>query len=289
MNEASKWRLAVAQKVAPIIARNPHVQAIMLGGSSSRGWADSYSDIEIGAFWAKPPTDEERMAPIVPAGGIFWELDDYDEEDDIWMEEWGLGGVKMDMRNLTVDRVERIITDVVEQYDTSAFKQATANAVFYGIPLYNALLLERWKAKLADYPEGLRVAMVQANLLYHDWDWVEMLVQREDMVHSYSDFIEAIECMVGMLMGLNRIYHSGTKWLDKLAKGMLIVPHNFASRVNAIFHAQPHEAARMVRTLVLEVYDLVEKHLPGTDVQQVRTSFLRKREKFENAPEGVIE
>lgn len=40
----------------------------------------------------------------------------------------------------------------------------------------------------------------------------------------------------------------------------------------------------MVRVLVLEVYDLVEKYLPGTDVQQARKSFLRKREKFENAP-----
>ncbi len=288
MNKASKWRLAVAQKVAPIIARNPHVQAIMLGGSSSRGWADSYSDIEIGVFWTKPPTDEERMAPIVPAGGVFWELDDYNEEDDIWMEEWGLGGVKMDMRNLTVDGIERIITDVVERYDTSEFKQATANAVFYGIPLHNALLLERWKTRLASYPEGLRVAMVQENLLYDDWAWVEMLVQREDMVHSYSDFIEAIEYMVSILMGLNRFYHPGTKWLDKLTNEMLIVPHDFAVRVKAIFHAQPLEAARLVRSLVLEVYDVVEKHLPGTDVRQARKSFLRKREKSENLPEGIL-
>ncbi len=32
MNEASKWRLELARKVAPIIAANPHVQAVMLGG-----------------------------------------------------------------------------------------------------------------------------------------------------------------------------------------------------------------------------------------------------------------
>ncbi len=32
----------------------------------------------------KPPTDEERVASIAPAGGVFWELDNYDEEDDIW-------------------------------------------------------------------------------------------------------------------------------------------------------------------------------------------------------------
>lgn len=76
LNEASRWRLAIARKVAPLIAANPRVRAVMLAGSTSRGCADSYSDIEI---------------------GVFWELDPYDEEKQIWMEEWGLHGLKMDV------------------------------------------------------------------------------------------------------------------------------------------------------------------------------------------------
>src|SRR5215475_13806234 len=100
MNAASQWRFEVARSVAPIIARNPKVQAIMLGGSASRGNADSYSDIEIGVFWSEAPTEADRLAPIEPCGGEFWELDSYNAEDDVWMEQWGLGGVKMDMRNL---------------------------------------------------------------------------------------------------------------------------------------------------------------------------------------------
>ena len=87
MNEASQWRLEVARFVAPIIARNPHVTAVMLGGSASRGHADSYSDIEIGVFWSQPPTEEDRMSPIEPAGGVFWELDPYDPVEGHWMEE----------------------------------------------------------------------------------------------------------------------------------------------------------------------------------------------------------
>lgn len=51
MNQASQWRLVMARKVAPIIATNPKVQAVMVAGSTSRGWADSYFDIEIGVFW----------------------------------------------------------------------------------------------------------------------------------------------------------------------------------------------------------------------------------------------
>jgi predicted nucleotidyltransferase len=78
MNEASQWRLEVAHYAAPIIARNPKVKAIVLGGSVSRGNADSYSDIEINVIWAEPPTEADRLAPIEPAGGVFWELDPYD-------------------------------------------------------------------------------------------------------------------------------------------------------------------------------------------------------------------
>ena len=68
MNQASQWRLAMARKVAPVISTNPKVQAVILAGSTSRGWADSYSDIEIGVFWTTPPSDEERMDPIAVAG-----------------------------------------------------------------------------------------------------------------------------------------------------------------------------------------------------------------------------
>ena len=50
-NQASQWRAALARQVAPFIAANPDVQAIMLAGSTSRGNADRYSDVEIGVFW----------------------------------------------------------------------------------------------------------------------------------------------------------------------------------------------------------------------------------------------
>jgi hypothetical protein len=139
MNEASQWRLEVARFVAPIIARNPHVAAVMLGGSASRSHADSYSDIEI---------------------GVFWELDPNDPVEAHWMEEWGLGGVKMDMRNLTVDGVERMMNDVLEQADTTDFKQFALSAIQYGIPLYNHALIQSWQKRLA-CPKWIRKRRVQ--------------------------------------------------------------------------------------------------------------------------------
>lgn len=135
MNEASRWRIEVARFVAPIIAQNPKVQAIVLGGSASRGNADSYSDIEI---------------------GVFWELDPYDSVEDTWMDEWGIGGVKMDMRNLTVEGFERA--------DTTEFKHMAVSAIQYGMALHNSALLARWQARLTPYPKALGQALVRKNL-----------------------------------------------------------------------------------------------------------------------------
>ncbi|SRR6266571_470094 len=287
MNEASKWRLAMARKAAPIIATNSRVQAIMLAGSASRGCADRYSDIEIGVFWDGPPSDEERMAHIEPAGGVFWELDPYDEEEKTWMEEWGLGGVKMDVRNLTVEEMERILSDVVEHYDTSEFKQSTISAVQHSIPLYNAALLERWKAKLAHYPEELGWAMVREHSTLYNWCWwVEMLVWREDWPLVSSAFSEAIFQALAMLMGLNRIYHPGFKWMNRLIGKMQIAPPDLAARIKAIFQVEPKVAIQEVRKLVLEVYDLVEKDMPEVDIQNARKVFLHQRPQFEQAPLG---
>lgn len=51
MNDASQWRYKLAQQVAPIYAANPHVAAVLVGGSTARGHAGRFSDIELGVFW----------------------------------------------------------------------------------------------------------------------------------------------------------------------------------------------------------------------------------------------
>jgi len=289
MNDASRWRLALAQKVAPIIATNPNVQAIMLAGSTSRGCADRYSDIEIAVFWSSPPSDEDRMAPIEPAGGVFWELDPYDEEHATWMEEWGIGGLKIDMRNRTIEGMERILSDVIDQYDTSSFKQEAISAVQYAVPLYKAPLIERWKEKLAHYPIELGRAMVRKNLLFYEWCWwMETLLFRGDVPLFYNELSEATFQALRMLIGLNGIYHPGNKWMDRLIDEMRIVPANLAARIKAVFHMETRLAVEEIKNLILEVYNLVDTHMAEVSTTEARRLLVRQRAQFEQPPEGIV-
>ncbi len=292
LNDASRWRLAIARKVAPVIARNPRVRAVICAGSTARGCADAYSDVELGVFWESPPTDAERMAPIAPAGGVFWELDPYDAENDIWMEEWGLGGLKMDVRNLTVTGIERILADVVERYDTAPFKQATLSAVQHAIPLYNTPLVEGWQARLDPYPERLGHAMVRAHLYLYEWGWwLEQVVSRGDWPLVYNALSEATLEALAMLVGLNGIYHPGNKWMCRLIGELRIAPLGLAERIDHLFHtgsSAPIEAGRALRALVLEVYDLIDAHMSAVDTRDARERFLRDRGRFDAPPSGIL-
>ncbi len=70
MNEASLWRRALAERIALVYASNPEVAAILLSGSVARGWADHYSDIELGIYWSRPPTKHVTISKACISDGV---------------------------------------------------------------------------------------------------------------------------------------------------------------------------------------------------------------------------
>src|SRR5438045_7782227 len=102
MNAASQWRLALARHVGGAYAANPKVAAVIVGGSTCRGHADRYSDIEVGVFWHEAPTEEDRRtaaeAAVVAAGlgGEVHYLYPYDPAEEVWEDTLFLGRLAPD-------------------------------------------------------------------------------------------------------------------------------------------------------------------------------------------------
>ena len=67
MNRASQARYELAQRVAQPYQHLPEVAAIFVGGSTSRGHADAYSDIEIGIIWHTLPSETVRQQACAAA------------------------------------------------------------------------------------------------------------------------------------------------------------------------------------------------------------------------------
>lgn len=298
MNEASIWRRDLARRIAPVYADNPKVAAVILGGSSARGCADRFSDIEIGVFWHEPPTDEERLAAVERAGGDLIRLYPYDPAEEVWEDDYMMGraapdalqsGVLLEVPHYTVEFTGRVLREVLEEYDTSDSKQNLIAGVHGGVALYGGDLIARWQAQTAHYPDGLALAMVRAHAqIDHLWR-VEMLLARgNNLPMLYWMYSNIAQKLLRVLIALNRVYYIGFKWLDRQAEGMRIAPPDFAGRIKAVFSDPPAEGGRLLAELAEETYNLVEAEMPEIDVDRLRRILRYKRPPWDRMPPGAL-
>ncbi len=150
MNELpppSRQRAALARSIAHVYAAEPHVAAVILGGSVARGWADRWSDVELGVFWSAPPSESARTEVAIRAGAAHRRV--YPEPTPLGAveEDYEVSQVKVDVTHLTVEATDRVLGDVVERHDPTLIKQVLVAAIHHGVPLHGAPLLRRWRAE----------------------------------------------------------------------------------------------------------------------------------------------
>lgn len=282
MNPASLWRLELARRIAPFYARQPAVQVVEVGGSVSRGCADRYSDIEIGVFWAAPPTDEIRQGVADQANGTDFRSFGFAEDE--WSEEFLVQGVKIDVSHRLVRSMESLLEDVIDRYETDVAKQGLISAVEHAVPISGAALLTQWQAKAKPYPPGLAEAMVRDHLMLGPHIWLEMLAERNSVIELYSLVCIIQKRLLSVLMGLNRVYHPGFKWLDRLVADLPLAPHDLGARLQQVFRLPPAEGVRETRILIEETYRLVEAGLPSIDTTAAWARLNQQRPIWDDAP-----
>ena len=293
MNRSSRWRAALAREVAPIYAAKGNVAAVILGGSTARGHADRYSDIELGVFWRRPPTDGERQAAAAAIDGDLHRLYPYLPEEEVWSDDFYLGrarsgepksGILLEVVHYTTEFVGRTLDEVLEEHDPALLKQNLMAGVVDAVPLYNAALVADWQARAAAYPDGLRLAVVKRYAqIDHFWR-EEMWRARGNLTMLYQSFVEAQQKMLHVLLGLNRVYYFGFKWPAVVAERLERKPPDLLPRLQRAYRVVAAEGAREVATLVEEVYDLVGQKLPEIDVGRLRTIFRYRRPQWEQTP-----
>jgi hypothetical protein len=287
MNEASRWRLELARRIAPGYSDNPKVSVVVVAGSVGRSTADRFSDIEIDVYWHEPATDEDRKRPIERANGeikIFWP---YSEDEEEWGEEYTVEGVSIGISSFLVSTMDRFLADVVDGGDTAVLKQMRIAAVQHSIPLYGSEQVARWREKAAGYSDKLARAMVAQQLDPEElgiWYVRHMLVARDDLLMLYDIFCQMERRILGALLGLNRIYlaHPGFKWLNETAAAMKIAPADVGHRLKQVFLLSPEAGVAELHSLLEETIRLAETHLPGIDLTTSRELIRRQRPVLEN-------
>ncbi len=177
MNEESKQRIELAESLAAVYTSHPDLHAIVLGGSTVRGVARERSDIDLGLFWTQVPSQNARGELV---NGLRGQLTRCIEN----QHRYSIGnprrrgcieiiniqsttdqpGLRLDIEHETVAGTERVISDVVDQYDNSIEKQELLSVIEYGIQLHGHDLVNRWREKMQDYPDVLAEKMVNQHL-----------------------------------------------------------------------------------------------------------------------------
>lgn len=294
MNTASQWRAARARQICPYYAANPHVAAVLLGGSTARGHADRYSDIELGVFWHQPPTDAERQAVANQIPGDLVRLYPYDPAEEVWCDDFLLGrrqpdhpksGVLLEVVHYTTDFLNRTFDAVLQHANPDPLKQNLIAGVVQGLPLHHPELVHHWQARAASYPDDLAIAVVNRYaLIDHFWRWEMWLARSTNLMQLYHAYAQVQQQILHVLLGLNRVYYFGFKWIDVVAAQLRYKPDDLVARLSRVYQVAPAEGARELAALVEETYTLVEQQLPQVNVTWLRSVFHYRRPIWDQAP-----
>ena len=282
----SQWRLDLAKKMAVAYAENPKTCVVMVAGSTGRGTADAYSDIEIDVYYDEAPTEEERVAAVGRCGA---ELLGIAHDEVEWEERMSFGGFPAATSTFLVSTMERFLEQVVDRCDSDLEAQMRLYSVLNAVPVVGEDVSDRWRDKASSYPDGLVDVVLDENLHFvRLFRHANVMIARNDTLALTDGILDVQKRILRALLGLNRIYLSipdPIKRLDEIVGQLRLKPENLGERLRLILRAEGREAIDSLWELVDDVFDLVAEQGVDFDVEERRNNHLiRVRESWDGPP-----
>jgi hypothetical protein len=279
VTEAARWRRQMVRPVLDRYAALDGVDAVMLGGSTARGDADRWSDVEDGVFWHRPPTPEERLA--VAADVRLVNLDGPP-----WDDQLDLGGLMVEVAHTLTQTVEAALDDLLLAGKPDGEVMQLAQGIVDGREVSGprAELVAGWQERVATYPRDLAVAVVRYNgNIEKFWRW-QMFFERGNPLLVAREFVRMTNQLLNVLYALNGRYSGHVLAFKRLdALELRLAPPSLADRLRAVFDQPAPAGAQTLHDLIEETFDLVERHLPEVDVDLLRATFRNDRTPIESA------
>jgi hypothetical protein len=269
MAEPTEQLRALARRITDAYLRHMTLSGAILAGSGARGDADRYSDLDLLLYAEEVPPAEAPAAARreLGAGRAVVLLAHVPNG---FLDQFPLEGVQCQVGVIPLGDVEDELDGLLvdhEGLDTPVAKIATG--LLEGIPLYGDELIARLRARVADYPQGLREAMVRHwwrffPLWYHE----PSLAVRDAPLWRQEELVNAAYALIGTLAGVNSLYFARFEFKRQRAflEKLVLAPPRFAERLESLFALPPAEAVAELGALVLETQAIVQRELPGVDV-----------------------
>jgi hypothetical protein len=272
MIDRNQYLLKLAKRTAEVYIANPKTKAAMVTGSVAERLCDEYSDCEMFFYYDELPSAEElRLARQQNQGSEpLWSVGSLEEG--VFGESYLVNGVEFQIGHETITNWEKEISTILEEFDLSPMMKAMSGTLI-GIPLYGEPLIQQWKARIANYPDGLARRMVEHYLKFFAvWGMQEKLIRRDTTLWYHQILVESAQNILGVLSGLNRLYYTTFQFkrMSRFIMQMKIAPENLADRLEGLFHHPASVAVNELEALVRETVELVEVHMPQIDTASAK-------------------
>ncbi|MCC7361957.1 MAG: hypothetical protein IT317_20905 [Anaerolineales bacterium] len=285
-NPHAEARLALAHQLGAGYAANTKAAVVLVSGSTGRGTADKYSDLELDVYWREPPTADERRQAALAGGAQAVEV--YPYEEDEWAEDIRIGDFHIGTSTFLVRTMEKYLGQVTAAPDGAPLAQIRLSALLHARLLAgDAALVERWRACAAAYPDHLAEVMLRQNLVFAGFGEAEdALAARDDVVLLYDTLTRVERQVLGALLGLNRVYlpNPGFKHAAELIDAFTHKPADLWARLKAAYRLPPVEGVAALHGVIAEVFDLVDRHARGFDTRPYRERLARRRPVWDTLP-----
>ncbi len=172
-----------------------------------RGEADAYSDIDMIVYWDRvdgawletPPLTAKNVRRFT-----FMHLVQVDPR--LYLEQYFVGDVKVDVGHLALDWCEEEISAVVDRLDAMPDRRELLQGLFEAVVLHGPDVVERLRAR-ATFPEALADRLVADHLMFMPpWVLTKHGIERDDLFGYYETLRTALTNLVAVLSAVNRTY-----------------------------------------------------------------------------------
>jgi predicted nucleotidyltransferase len=225
--EQSRRLAELARRIADAVPEDAAVE-IVLTGSVSRGVADDVSDIEMLLVTPEQQSLDECFGLSSAAG----------------LEHLGTWGQQGTPSNKVSGEVDDVPIELIwwprafaeEQVDAlfTGEPTGTGDALAHGISLRTCGLLERWQARLRDYPEELALARIdEAALTWGGFTAAGLLTlaRPTERVAMLERMLDDAKRVLQIVYALNRVWPPTTKRLALRTESLAIKPDRLAERI----------------------------------------------------------
>ena len=315
MSSPSAWRIEFARsRIVPAYAASSNVGAVFIAGSVARGLADRFSDVEVHVFWNDPPSYDERVAIAAAVGGSIEVRGDclptvaehhrliaasagsvgyaWPREAEEWSDLYFVDGVYLDVSGFLCTQMESCLEGLArlrggDVWPPTETAEMLIAAVEDGLLVHGEEVASSWKTRCRPYPEALTLAVVQRNLqVEKDWWAIDQLVTRGERLLVYEVLATLQRKVMRILLALNRIYLTDVrlKWIAYLCEKMTIQPPNLSQRLGTLYGLDLGRAAAEMQSICEDVWDLVDRELPGIEFAR-RDRWFRYRRPAPESPD----